>query len=130
MGNVISVAPGIMAGGSDLYTPRPGFPTSAPMPGAPNTTIRVINPAVLTPASSVDIAKLETRSLELQAGLDRLVQAYEALRADLEDCQEREIEECLNLEIESIKKFTSGITGKVEGIMCEAEKEVETLGKL
>ena len=56
-----------------MCAPRPGFATKPFVPGEPNTTIRMINPAISTVASSVDMAKLEVRGKELEAELVQLI---------------------------------------------------------
>ena len=49
--------------------------------------IRMINPAISTVASSVDMAKLEVRGKELEAELVQLTKANKALRTAVEYCE-------------------------------------------
>ena len=71
--------------------PRPGFATKPLIPGEPNTIIRMINSAISTVASSVDMAKLKVRGKELEAELEKLNTANEVLRGSVEYCKEGKI---------------------------------------
>ena len=66
VGSVVKLDQDNQAGGDELYAPRLGFVTKPLVPGEPNTTIHMINPAVSTVACSVDMAKLKVRGKKLE----------------------------------------------------------------
>ena len=91
------------------------------VPGEPNTTIQMINPAISTVASSVDMAKLKVRGKELEAELEKLTRAKKVLRDAVEYCKEGKIVGFPDLESGIIEIFTDAITDQVEAIMHKVE---------
>ena len=121
VGSIFRINPDNKAGGDELYAPRPGFATKPLVPGEPNTTIQMINPAISTVASSVDMAKLKVRGKELEAELEKLTRAKKVLRDAVEYCKEGKIVGFPDLESGIIEIFTDAITDQVEAIMHKVE---------
>ena len=80
VGSVVRIDLDSKAGDDELYAPGSGFAIKPLIPGEPNTTIRMINPAMSTVASSVDMAKLKVRGKELENKLEQLTRAKKVLR--------------------------------------------------
>ena len=81
----------------------------------------MINPAISTVASSVDMAKLKVRGKELEAELEKLTRANKVLRDAVEYCKEGKIVGFPDLESGIIEIFTDAITDQVEAIMHKVE---------
>ena len=120
VGSIVRIDSDNKTGGDELYAPRPLFATKPLVPGEPNTTIRIINPAISTMASS-DMAKLKVRGKELEAELEKLTRAKKVLRDAVEYCKEGNIVGFPDLEMGIIEIFTDAITDQVEAIMHKVE---------